>query len=56
MKVPILKGIIAATVLPMREDYSPDLPALRRYLEWVVGQGVVGVAVKIGRASCRERV
>lgn len=47
MKVPNLKGIIAATVLPMRDDFSPDLPALRRYLDWVVRQGVVGVAINV---------
>jgi len=47
VKAPNLNGIIAATVLPMNEDYSPDLPALRRYLDWVVRQGVVGVAINV---------
>ena len=42
-----LKGIIAATVLPMTEDYAVDTPALRTYLEWILDQGVHGVAINV---------
>ncbi len=42
-----LQGIIPATIVPMREDYSIDFGALERYLEWVVGQGPVGLAVNV---------
>lgn len=40
-----LKGIIPAVIVPMRADYSIDVDALRRYLEWVVSAGPVGLAV-----------
>jgi len=42
-----LRGIIPATVLPMTEDYKIDEPGLRRYIHWVVEQGVVGVAINV---------
>lgn len=42
-----LKGIIPAVVIPMRQDYSIDYTALRRYLEWVISQGPVGLAVNV---------
>jgi 4-hydroxy-tetrahydrodipicolinate synthase len=31
----------------MTEDAQPDEPALRRYIRWVVDQGVVGVAINV---------
>ncbi len=40
-----LEGIIPAIIVPMRPDYSIDLPALRRYLKWMVNLGPVGLAV-----------
>lgn len=40
-----LRGIIPATVLPMTDDYQIDEPCLRRYIRWVVGQGVAAVAI-----------
>lgn len=40
-------GLIAATVTPMRADYSIDEDALRRYVKYVAGQGVVGIAVNV---------
>src|SRR5512146_1977991 len=40
-----LKGIIPAIIVPMREDFSIDIEALRHYLEWVVSMGPVGLAV-----------
>jgi 4-hydroxy-tetrahydrodipicolinate synthase len=40
-----LKGIIPATIVPMRQDYSIDIEALRHYLEWILSMGPVGLAV-----------
>src|SRR5512135_1248717 len=45
MKTLNLEGIIPATIVPMRKDYSIDFEAFRRYLEWIVGLGPVGLAV-----------
>ena len=42
-----LHGIIPATVLPMTEDYKVDEPGLRRYIRWMIEQGVVGVAINV---------
>lgn len=42
-----LNGIIPAVIVPMREDYSIDFGAFRRYLEWVVSQKPVGLAVNV---------
>ncbi len=42
-----LEGMIPAIIVPMRQDYSIDVEALRRYLEWVVAQGPVGMAVNV---------
>lgn len=42
-----LQGIIPATVLPMTSDFSPDLVALERYLDWVILQGPVAVAINV---------
>jgi dihydrodipicolinate synthase/N-acetylneuraminate lyase len=40
-------GLIPATVLPMTEDAQPDEAALRRYIRWIVSQGVIGVAINV---------
>lgn len=42
-----LKGIIPAIVLPMTREAQPDLPALRRYVEWLIPQGPVALAVNV---------
>ena len=42
-----LKGIIPAVIVPMRADYSIDFAAFERYLEWVVHQTPVGLAVNV---------
>jgi 4-hydroxy-tetrahydrodipicolinate synthase len=42
-----LKGIIPAVVVPMHADYSIDFAAFERYLEWVVRQAPVGLAVNV---------
>lgn len=45
MKTLNLEGIIPAIIVPMRKDYAIDLPALRRYLEWLISLGPAGLAV-----------
>ena len=42
-----LEGIIPAVVVPMRPDYSIDFDTFERYLDWVVLQGAVGLAVNV---------
>ncbi len=42
-----LRGITPAIVTPMTPDGELDLPALRRYVEWLVGQGPVALAVNV---------
>lgn len=42
-----LRGIIPAIVTPMTSDGSIDLPALRRYVQWLVEQGPVALAVNV---------
>ncbi|HXX37449.1 MAG TPA: dihydrodipicolinate synthase family protein [bacterium] len=42
-----LVGITPATIVPMRQDYSIHFEAYRRYIEWVVSQGAVGLAVNV---------
>lgn len=47
MKELNLRGLIPATVLPMTADARPDLPALAHYLEWLIAQGPVGLAINV---------
>src|SRR5215211_2232729 len=47
MNRPDLKGLIAATITPMRSDYSVDERALRDYLRWIADQGVTGLAINV---------
>jgi 4-hydroxy-tetrahydrodipicolinate synthase len=42
-----LNGIIPAVIVPMGEDYALDMPAFRRYLEWAISQGSLGLAVNV---------
>lgn len=42
-----LKGIIAATILPFTDSLDVDVPAFRSYLEWLLGEGVHGIAVNV---------
>jgi 4-hydroxy-tetrahydrodipicolinate synthase len=42
-----LRGLIAATVTPMRADFSVDEISLRRYVRWLADQGVRGLAVNV---------
>src|SRR5262249_61674378 len=47
MERPDLNGLIAAIVTPMRSDASIDEQSLRRYVDWLSGQGVRGLAVNV---------
>ena len=41
------RGIIPAIVTPMTRDAGLDLPALRRYVDWLADQGPVALAVNV---------
>jgi 4-hydroxy-tetrahydrodipicolinate synthase len=47
MKDVDLRGIIPAIVTPMTGDAELDLPALRRYAQWLANQGPVALAVNV---------
>jgi 4-hydroxy-tetrahydrodipicolinate synthase len=47
MRAEELAGIIPATIVPMRSDYSIDFSAYRRYLDWLISLGPVGLAVNV---------
>lgn len=40
-------GLIPATVTPMKNDLEIDLDAFDTYLKWIIGQGIVGLAVNV---------
>lgn len=42
-----LRGIIPAIVTPMASDGAIDLPALKRYVQWLADQGPVALAVNV---------
>src|SRR5258707_13494786 len=42
-----LRGIIPAIVTPMTEAGALDLPALKRYVNWLGAQGPVALAVNV---------
>jgi 4-hydroxy-tetrahydrodipicolinate synthase len=42
-----LKGIIPAVIVPMRQDFSIDFDAYRRYIEWMISLAPVGLAVNV---------
>ncbi|MGE5248605.1 MAG: dihydrodipicolinate synthase family protein [Bacteroidota bacterium] len=42
-----LEGIIPAVIVPMRKDFSIDFEAFRYYLDWIISQGPVGLAVNV---------
>lgn len=42
-----LRGITPATVLPLTADGEIDEPELRRYIQWIAGQGIRAVAVNV---------
>lgn len=47
MRASQLEGIIPAVIVPMRSDFSIDEAAFEAYLEWVISQGPVGLAVNV---------
>src|SRR5258706_76434 len=47
MKIVHLKGIIPAIVSPMKTSGEIDLHQMRRYVEWLVDQGPVALAVNV---------
>ncbi len=44
-KKPDLAGIVPAIVLPMTRDYRADEPTLKKYVEWIVPQGIKALAI-----------
>ncbi len=55
------QGIIPATVLPMTAQFEPDLKALEFYLDWVIRQRPVALAINVDTGegphlSCAEKV
>lgn len=38
-------GVNASIALPMHTDFSPDYESLRRYVRWIVDQGVIGLTI-----------
>jgi 4-hydroxy-tetrahydrodipicolinate synthase len=42
-----LKGVLPAAVLPMTENYEPDYPAFSRYLEWLIRENAVALAINM---------
>lgn len=47
MKEIDLRGIIPAIVTPMNNEGEVDLPALKRYAQWLADQGPVALAVNV---------
>src|SRR5258708_31999058 len=47
MERPDLSGLIAASVTAVRRDLSIDEDCLRRYVDWLVGEGIHGLAVNV---------
>ena len=45
MRLTTYAGVIPAVALPMTRDAEPDLPAFRRYLDWIVEQGPIALAI-----------
>ena len=47
MKIPNLKGVIPAAILPMTADFEPDYDAFTRYIHWLISQNAVSIAVNM---------
>jgi 4-hydroxy-tetrahydrodipicolinate synthase len=47
MKSINLKGVLPAAILPMTADYEPDYKAYARYLEWLIAENAVGIAINM---------
>lgn len=42
-----LKGVVPAAILPMTADYQPDYERYKRYIEWLIGENAVAIAVNM---------
>lgn len=42
-----LKGMVPAAVLPMDADYDPDYDAYARYLDWLIAENAVALAINM---------
>ena len=47
----LIRGIVAAPVLPMTEDFEVDWRGLRDYLRWLVPQGPTALAMNMDAAE-----
>jgi 4-hydroxy-tetrahydrodipicolinate synthase len=42
-----LKGVIPAAILPMTADYEPVYPAFAKYIDWLIAENAVAIAVNM---------
>jgi 4-hydroxy-tetrahydrodipicolinate synthase len=42
-----LKGVIPAAVLPMTADFEPDYKAFEKYINWLIAENAVSIAVNM---------
>jgi 4-hydroxy-tetrahydrodipicolinate synthase len=42
-----LKGVLPAAILPMTSDYEPDFKAFAHYLDWLVAENAVALAINM---------
>ena len=42
-----LKGVLPAAILPMTKDYEPDFKAFSHYLDWLIAENAVALAVNM---------
>jgi 4-hydroxy-tetrahydrodipicolinate synthase len=42
-----IKGVLPAAILPMTADYEPDFKAFARYLDWLISEKAVGLAINM---------
>lgn len=42
-----LKGVLPAAILPMTSDYEPDFKAFARYLDWLISEHAVALAINM---------
>lgn len=47
MKTINTKGVFPATVLPLTADYEPDYAAYSRYLDWLIEEHALGLAINM---------
>lgn len=56
-----LKGVVPAAILPMTADFEPHFDAFRGYLEWLIDQSAVALAINMDtgegpQLNWRERI